>query len=425
MTENQTSPDNSIHLILNYRKNRAYAFNVLLGAIETEPQLADIKITFCSRSEELKEALRIAQSSNNKSLVLWSFFSAEFDLITKSLKYFKTLFPSSHIRHLAGGVHASALPEQTLQAGFDLVFRGEGEQVLLDYLLCIKEGRDYHHLKGLAWMEEGIYKTTGLADPIDLSRYPFYSRRYRKMNPIEITRGCIYACKYCQTPYLFKAKFRHRDTASICEDLRRMNTGGKVDIRFITPSAFSYGANDENPNLDKVEELLSSIRQVIGDNGNLYYGSFPSEIRPEHITPQSLSMLKKYINNDNLIIGAQSGSPAILDSSHRGHTQEETLQAVHYCLEAGFKVNVDFIFGLPGETPEDIHKSLEFIFHLAELGARIHNHTFMPLPQTPYRNAPPGVISENTLQALQSLVAKGALYGQWLNQLHIAQKLTK
>ena len=46
---------------------------------------------------------------------------------------------------------------------------------------------------------------------------------------------------------------------------------------------------------------------------------------------------------------------------------------------------------------------------LAELGARIHAHTFMPLPGTPWRDASPAFIPLETMRDLDRLALQGAL----------------
>ena len=36
---------------------------------------------------------------------------------------------------------------------------------------------------------------------------------------LEITRGCVYACSFCQTPFMFKARFRHRSVGNFMVNL--------------------------------------------------------------------------------------------------------------------------------------------------------------------------------------------------------------
>jgi hypothetical protein len=61
--------------------------------------------------------------------------------------------------------------------------------------------------------------------------------------------------------------------------------------------------------------------------------------------------------------------------------------------------------------------------HLATLGARIHSHTFMPLPGTPLQNAAAGRVSEQTAAALDGLAGRGRAYGQFRRQQRVAEQM--
>src|SRR5690606_29479277 len=179
--------------------------------------------------------------------------------------------------------------------------------------------------------------------------------------------------------------FRHRSVDNVRWHVDRMRERGLRDVRFITPSALSYGTDGDEPNLAAVEELLASCREGIGPDGRVFFGSFPSEIRPEHVSREALRLIKRYCANNNIIVGAQSGSERVLRAAKRGHGVEEVRRAVRLGIEEGFQINVDMIFGMPGEDRSDVDASLALAKELADLGARIHAHTFMPLPGTPWR----------------------------------------
>jgi B12-binding domain/radical SAM domain protein len=204
-----------------------------------------------------------------------------------------------------------------------------------------------------------------------------------------------------------------------------MKTNGMRDYRFISPTSLSYGSYDESVNLSAIEALLSAIRKTVGKQGRIFFGSFPSEVRPEHVSEESLALLKQYIDNDNLIIGGQSGSDQVLQTSRRGHDVHSIIRAVELSVQAGFTPNVDFLFGLPGETPADVNATLQLAEKLTLLGAKIHNHTFMPLPGTPFSQQAPGDIDQNTQRQLVLLTSQGKAYGKWQQQMEIAKQLAR
>jgi radical SAM superfamily enzyme YgiQ (UPF0313 family) len=92
-------------------------------------------------------------------------------------------------------------------------------------------------------------------------------------------------------------------------------------------------------------------------------------------------------------------------------------------VQEGFRINVDLILGMPGEEESDVDSTLVLARELADLGARIHAHTFMPLPGTPWRDAPPGEVHPDTIREVDRLSRRGALYGHWQRQREHAGRL--
>ena len=405
--------DHDIALILYYRSTGKYALNVVADALEGDPALGCVPGDFPDNEEKLIQNLRIRSENCRQVVVGWSFYSPQFPDIAEQLARVKQRFHADNIIHLAGGVHATAQPEATLKAGFDFVAIGENEQIIVDVLNRLQSNASLHSVRGLAYLSADGMQRQGKGEYIELDRFAPCSTRYRKFGPIEITRGCVYGCRFCQTPFVNKARFRHRSIENIRHYAKIMAQNGLRDYRFVTPSAFSYGSDDNTVNLDAIETMLSAVRSAIGENGRIFYGSFPSEIRPEHISIKGLRMLKKYVSNDNIIVGGQSGSQRILDSCHRGHDVESIVTAVNAALTVGFKPNVDLLFGLPGETAEDAAMTVQLARHLTDLGAKIHCHSFMPLPGTPYQHENAAAIDQTTQQQLLSLVACGKVYGKW------------
>ena len=168
-----------------------------------------------------------------------------------------------------------------------------------------------------------------------LGRYPAFGRRRGRYNPIEITRGCVYGCTFCQTPFMFKARFRHRPADHVADHVAQMVASGRRDVRFLTPTALSYGSPDESVQLDAVESLLGSVREAVGSRARIFVGTFPSEVRPEHVTPEAMALIGRYCDNDNLVIGGQSGSEEMLARTNRDHGVKVIVDAVRIARAAG------------------------------------------------------------------------------------------
>jgi B12-binding domain/radical SAM domain protein len=421
----EMAPTSKVSLILSYQYPGKYALTVLAGAVEAAPVGQHVSLHFPRDRESLLNTVRQRVDAGDRVVVAWSFYSASFPGAVEELAWVRERLEGREVLCIAGGVHATAETEQTLRAGFDLVAVGEGEPVLLELLGRLVHGEDPRQTRGFARLVDGRLVPQGRGEGVLLDTYPPFAAKHSKFGAIEITRGCIYACRFCQTPFMSKARFRHRSVENITHWARVLRESGRRDIRFITPTSMSYGTADESVNLEAVERLLAAVREAMGPEGRVFYGTFPSEVRPEHVTPEALALLKRYVDNDNLIIGGQSGSERILRESHRGHDVETVVRAASLAVEAGFVPNVDFILGMPGEGPEDVRATLALMNRLAELGAKVHGHTFMPLPGTPYRDAAPGSVDDETQRELDRLASQGRLYGHWKQQVKLANGIAE
>lgn len=414
-----TAPE--LILVLRYRKAVTYGFHVLLGALGQHQSATRYEVRFGETVAETARHIREAVATGARVYVLWSFYSPDAAALAEELRQIRALADGPNVTHLAGGVHATAEPVQTLDAGWDMAAVGEGESTLLS---LVDAKGDPTGITGLAYRDAtGDLVRTGKARQRPLDDFPGFALKWDRFNALEITRGCVFSCRFCQTPFMFSARFRHRSVGNVRWHVDEMRRRGLRDVRFVTPTALSYGSQTDEANLDAVEELLATCRERIGPDGRVFFGSFPSEIRPEHVSREALRLVRRYCANNNIIVGAQSGSDRILDAAKRGHGVEEVKRAVRLGVEEGFRINVDMIFGMPGEGPADVDVSLRLARELADLGARIHAHTFMPLPGTPWRDAPPGDVAPETISEVDRLSQRGALYGHWRKQREHAARL--
>ncbi len=415
-------------LVIYYYKNNIYSFNALVAALETDNYFDDLNIYFITKKEELIYGLEDIIQKHNLTIVGVSIFTSQLWEIYNLISILKKKYHETLV-YIAGGPHATGDPLGVLNLGFDFVVVGEGEKTVRELFKKVIVGSEYEDVKGIAFFNDSNeYIFTGKRDLIELDDYPPFPVKNRRFGAIEITRGCPYVCYFCQTPYISGAKPRHRSIESICKFVQILYNyyGDFTDIRFITPNAFSYGSLDgKELNIIKLENLLKKVREIIGKKGRLFLGTFPSEVRPEHVTNKTLSLVKKYADNDNITIGAQSGSQRVLDLCHRDHTVKDIYNAVDLTLENKLKINIDFIFGLPGENEDDAKLTISMMKEFSNKGARVHAHSFMPLPQTPFAKATVKKVKESYKKELMKLISKGSAFGDWQKQEKLAIKIAK
>ncbi|MBU4339496.1 MAG: TIGR04013 family B12-binding domain/radical SAM domain-containing protein [Euryarchaeota archaeon] len=302
---------------------------------------------------------------------------------------------------IAGGPHPSARPEETLRF-FDYVVIGEGEETLPELIRTIQNKGDVSSVRGIAFKDKNGIVLTDRRDPVMLDSYPPFGIDGIR-STIEITRGCPFSCAYCQTPQLFGQMMRHRSIDEIVRYSKYLK-----DVRFTSPNAFAYGSDGTSPRIEKIEALLKNLPRK-----NIFFGTFPSEVRPEFINDRILELVSDHCANTALCMGGQSGSQRILDLIKRGHTVDDIIAGVEKCLQHGFTPVVDFIFGLPGETEDDQLETLRLIKWLTGKGGTVHSHYFMQLPGTGFENSTPAPLSAQVERTMGKLALAGKTTGVW------------
>jgi B12-binding domain/radical SAM domain protein len=311
---------------------------------------------------------------------------------------------------VAGGPHVSGEPELAAACGFDILFGGEGEDAFLRFgqdLLAgkLKAGGGSPDFLAPEIPDAGTGKNRGWERFIPVSRY------FRTLPPLEISRGCFWKCRYCQTS---GPRPRNRGDDSIALYLDELRRRDLPRVGFISPSALEFGATRRGrPDLERIGRLLELCRQ----RGFRFieFGIFPSEVRPDTVSAEALALLSRYVANKRLTIGAQSALDASLQAIGRGHGIAAVERAVALANEAGFVVNLDFIIALPGETAGDRRQLLEFIAGMRKKHrVFIQLHHFFPLAGSVFAYREPSFLSAGERREFASLKRNGLASDWWL-----------
>ena len=385
-------------IVFRKSRNNYYSIVSLISAIDSRNLGVDIYI-----ENSLEEVSKYPKDV----VVAYSFMSFDFEWVKKEAKILK----ERGYTLIAGGPHPTADPEGVLNMGFDYVFTGDGEENIIKFI------------EGYPPNSGRIYD--GIKNRISLNHYPPFNVEREMFMPIEIARGCPFACGYCFTPYLAGRRMRYRSIESIIHYAALGVKKGRKMVRFIASNSFGYmSKNGVTPNVEAIEKLLYGLRKVGIED--IFFGTFPSDVRPESVTREVLRTIKRYIKNRSLIIGAQTGSERLLKIINRGHDLETVERALEIASLEGFTPHVDFIFGFPFETKEDIQKTFEFIEKIIrKYNAKIHAHTFMPLPKTPLAKYGAGVLTREHYKFLGRLSGSGYMDGYWHKQQDLAKIVEK
>jgi B12-binding domain/radical SAM domain protein len=314
------------------------------------------------------------------------------------------------IRLIAGGPHATGDPENTLKLGFDTVFCGDGETAFPDFCRELAGSEE--------WPSERV-RRAGPAPDLEDS-FPF-SGLDPFIPPLEIMRGCVQACRFCQTAG------RRPVTRSLASVKRYLDEIVRRDmllrLGFICPDGFGY-RTDGMETAEAVEALLAESKSR--GIRFLEFGIFPSEVRPNRVTARLLDAVRKHCSNRKITVGAQSGSERVLREVCRGHGPDRIEEAAARIREAGFKPQLDFIIGFPGETDDDRMRTVEFMRKMGiRYGAWNQVHYFLPLSGTPFYRMKPSPVSDAVVRELDGLAAAGLANDWWKKGLVLSKRIVE
>jgi histone acetyltransferase (RNA polymerase elongator complex component) len=114
---------------------------------------------------------------------------------------------------------------------------------------------------------------------------------------------------------------------------------------------------------DSEQRSYLSLAKPFLDSGRII--GIRLSTRPDYINKSVLQLLKSH-RVTTIELGAQSFDNEVLQMSKRGHTSEDTEAASKMILNAGFRLGLQMMIGLPGDTPV---KSLLTAHRITELGA--------------------------------------------------------
>jgi oxygen-independent coproporphyrinogen-3 oxidase len=110
---------------------------------------------------------------------------------------------------------------------------------------------------------------------------------------------------------------------------------------------------------------------------------------------------------DRLTIGVQSLDDTILKKMNRSHDAAVALESIENCLNMGYQVNIEFIFGYPGQTLQNWIETID-----SALAAGVHEIQFYRLKIDPYGDQTGNIVNvrkrnpQTLLSANETIVMK-------------------
>ncbi len=147
-------------------------------------------------------------------------------------------------------------------------------------------------------------------------------------------------------------RLARRVLAGVAEDATGDVAGAAV------PRAETVFFGGGTPTLLPPGDLIDILRAVDDEFGLALGAEVTTEANPESVTPESLAALREG-GFTRISFGMQSASPHVLRILDRQHAPGRPVAAVREARAAGFEhINLDLIYGTPGETDDDWRRSL-------------------------------------------------------------------
>ncbi len=281
-----------------------------------------------------------------------------------------------------GGPHISCMPE-SLTEEFDLGCVGKGEPLLEALFLSFpvhEERLEPEFLKtipGAIYLNDGKLVinprlcSKGSNDSI-VSPYKYFLEPNPHRCRIISSVGCPHNCYFCAAKAI-NPNLKLRSAKDIAKEMIELyQSYGIVHFKFV----------DDNFLVSK--KRVYELVRILKENAVLDKFSTSCDASSKLIDEETIALLKE-LRTESISFGFESGSEKILSKLKCGQISiKDHKRAIDLLIKNDIMVYGSFVLGTPGETENDLKKTLKFIKR-----NRINHLTVFllkPLPGTPFWN---------------------------------------
>lgn len=272
----------------------------------------------------------------------------------------KSNFPEVPI--VVGGPHPTVTADDTLRniPEIEIVCRGEGEYTFLDLVRAIDKKEDLGRVKGISFrLKNGQVVHNPEREQIqDLDSLPLPARdllpidEYRQNIPLSdkictnmmTSRGCPYSCAFCSAAEQWGHKIRHHSPDNVVNEIEHLMKNYKLD---------GVGFFDAVFTMDR-KRVIAICQKILERKLDIGWWC---EARANTIDKEMVNWMRK-AGCEHISMAVESGSDKILKNINKAITVEQAIEAAKIIKGAGIKLKAFFMHSLPGETYEDIKKTV-------------------------------------------------------------------
>jgi len=275
--------------------------------------------------------------------------------------------------------------EKYLDHHADVVIRGEAEMALLELVTQLSNGTlDPNVVNGVVWREFGKTKETpkrsvmkeldslpmAAWDLVDMNRYRstwMEHHGYFGLN-IATTRGCPFKCNWCAKP-IYGNRYNSRSPENVVRELVYLKEQYNYDYIWFCDDIFGLTPG-------WVEQFSTHVQQA------KLHLKYKIQSRADLLVQENYIAALASSGCDCVWLGAESGSQKILDAMDKGTTIDQIRESNTLLRKHGIHTGFFLQFGYPGETDEDIRKTIDLLSECLpdDIGISVS----YPLPGTPF-----------------------------------------
>jgi radical SAM superfamily enzyme YgiQ (UPF0313 family) len=275
---------------------------------------------------------------------------------------------------MAGGIHPTYQPRECIEAGFDIVARGESEDTLPDVLENLGSSRTFvngqrvppgYFFEG----HDGDFVDTGIARCEDVNRFvparhllPSEYHEAYSHGVLMGSRGCVFSCVFCASA---ATGFRERTPEAIVDELEYIIGVEDHKAVHFADDVFTYKPN-----------WVVEICKEIVARGLEFCWSVNSRSDVPTCHWGMFDWMRR-AGCEIVAFGVESGDQESLRASAKGLSISRAIPVLERAKSAGLGVRCNLIVGLPGATYE-VH------LHTIDLMERVLPDQIIVSLNTPY-----------------------------------------
>ena len=295
----------------------------------------------------------------NPSVVGISAKTQNFIAATIVAKIAKEINPD--IKILVGGVHSTMNGSKVLNyKNIDFLAIGEGENTIVELLHALEKDTELNSVSGIVFRDNGKIintKPRSYVEDLDLLDFPLTNApevfkdfdKYPKeaFGYIFASRGCPYACTFCESKSMWTRKVRYRSPENVVAELKQMNEFGINKVNFDDDT---FGISKKN---------IKTINNLMHDE--LPNMTYTCETVVQLAKDENVVKDMKHGGCTGVFVGIESGNNEMLKKIKKTQTTDESIQAMRNLQKHGIESHAFIMVGFPSETEETFKETMDFI----------------------------------------------------------------